>query len=1175
MSLSLQDISSQLELAMAALRLKKHDEVEAMLRPLLQAHPELHAARFYLGTSLLQQEARKEEGAEVLMPLLELEEVPASVLTNVGLYHYVADRFTEAEALFRRALLIEPDNADLHHKLACACLGQRRNPEAIYHFQQALIRKPSILESYPLLVGVLRSTGRFLEAYIWGDRWRRADGSARKADAEQGIALGTARFYEAAAAHMANLPEDDATLQFYPACLAQYMRDFPSSVAKYRHVLKLDNKIDGAHFNLSLLLLAQGELEEGWREFDHRFAKGCAVGPHGQMEPEWDGRPLNGQGILVHSEQGVGDVIQYMRFFPLIQQRGGRVIFSSYNDILALMKAGEGAELVQDVESLDLSYQWQIPLLSLGKIFANRVEDIPANVPYLFAEPQRAAAWRDKLSRDNGIKAGIVWAGNPDHGNDHNRSMMLAEWAPLAAVSGVSFYAIQKGPTVGQAECPPPYLPLLSLSDDISDFNDTAAIIEALDIVICVDTSVAHLAGALGKPVWLLLPDTADWRWIVGRDDSPWYPSMRIFRRTSSETWTEVMVRVAAALDAWCDTRQAGFNPALQAERQAFVAAAAGNWAGAEAAFAVAAQQGGFVDRLALQMARLGAQMDTPPQAWPASDRAPFLQAQLAASRLPASQLTAFWQEQQAQVPGRDTDFALLEQLHAVGEFTEAIELARRMLARAPGDWAARYLLAQCLRKTGHDELAVEEYAAVLKISPRHPEAGINRAMASNRLGKMSDALRQLQYTAMCHPYHPKVRLYLAILLFQQRQFELALTVIAAHRQRWSTDNVSGYWHGAILRQLGRYAEAVEVLSMTIPGGELDAFELQRELGNSRIALHWEAGPAQMKQLHDLAGPRREAQVEYEYGLYLLTDQRYGEGWQACEAKRRVQGSDTFTQRFSSALPLWQGEPLNGRTLLVYCEQGFGDSIQFLRYLFQFEGRCILVHQGGLAELFGACVQRPDTMLISQEAYREHPVAADCHIDLMSLPHALNTQDRLLGELVPYLRDVSGTNPFAELFTSELRPKIGLAWAGNPKHWGDHWRSIDLLKLAPLFKVESVAWYSLQKGVASNDVLLLPPDTPILNAASLSDHFYETLQVIEQLDLVITVDTAVAHLAGAMGKPVWLLLPEQADWRWGRSGERSAWYPNMRLFRQTVQGEWGEVVDRVVSALLSYEAGHA
>jgi len=1175
MSVSPQDISSLLQQAMVSLRLKKHDEVEAMLRPLLESHPDLHAARFYLGTCLLQQDARKDEGAEILMPLLALEDVPASVLINVGLYHYVGDRFTEAEELFRRALLIEPDNADLHHKLGCACLGQRRNPEAIYHFQQALIRKPSILESYPLLVGALRSTGRFVEAYIWGDRWRRADGSARKADAEQGIALGTARFYEAAAAHMANLPEDDASLQFYPACLAQYMRDFPSSVAKYRHVLKLDNKIDGAHFNLSLLLLAQGELEEGWREFDHRFAKGCAVGPHGQTEPEWDGRELNGQGILVHSEQGVGDVIQYMRFFPLIQQRGGRVIFSSYNDILALMKAGEGAELVKDVESLDLSYQWQIPLLSLGKIFANRVEDIPANVPYLFAEAQRAAAWRDKLSCDNGIKAGIVWAGNPDHGNDHNRSMMLSEWAPMAAVGGVSFYAIQKGPTAGQAECPPPFIFLRSLSDDISDFNDTAAIIDALDIVICVDTSVAHLAGALGKPVWLLLPDTADWRWIVGRDDSPWYPSMRIFRRTSSETWTDVMVRVAAALDAWCQARDSALNPALQAERRAILAATEGNWSGAEAAFAAAEKQGGCVDRLALQMARLCQQSGIQPQKWPASARVPFLRAQLAAAQLPAAQLAVFWREQQAQAPGRDRDFALLEQLHAAGEFAEAIELGRRMLERSPGDWAARYLLAQCLRKSGHDDLAEAEYAAVLKLSPRHPEAGINRAMASDRLGKLSDALRQLQYTAMCHPFHPKVRLYLAILLFQQRQFGLALTVIEAHRQRWPQDNVSCYWHGAILRQLGRFDEAVAVLSATTSGGELDAFDLQRELVYSRIALRWEDGPAQLQQLRNMAGPQRMAQVEYEYGLCLLTDHRYRDGWQACEAKRRVPGSDTFAQQFSSALPLWQGEALNGRTLLVFCEQGFGDTIQFLRYLFQIEGRCVLVFQDGLAELLSACLHRPDTLLISRNAYRAQPVPADCHIDLMSLPYVLGTEDRLMGELVPYLRDVSGANPFAEQFAAESRPKVGLSWAGNPKHLGDHWRSIDLLKLAPLFKVEQVAWYSLQKGVASNDVLLLPPDTPILNAASLSDHFYETLQVIEHLDLVITVDTAIAHLAGAMGKPVWLLLPEQADWRWGRAGERSAWYPNMRLFRQRVQGEWAEVVDRVVLALMDNGVDHA
>lgn len=1140
---------------------------ETIYRELLLKDSENKQVVFFLGTCLLQQPSRQEEGARYLETLLDDVPPQASVFINLGLYHFESRRYQQAEALFRKALQIDPDNAELHNKLACACLLLKHLISAAYHFEQTLLRNPAILSAYPALVGLLRQNGRFIDASIWTSRWLKAEPNCAMARAEHGVAFARAKFASVTEKILLSLPEEDADLLFYKAYLHQYALRPEVAIQYYRRAIEMGSDLANAHFNISLLLFAKGDFKHAWEEFDHRFSEGGVLPHHGHFEPEWDGSGLNGAGILVHSEQGIGDVIQFMRFFPLIQQRGGRVIFSSYPDVLQLMQSTEGAEVVEQIENLDLSYETQIPLLSLGKVFVRDESDIPGTVPYLFAESVKSDYWKRQFSTINGLKVGLVWAGNPDHTNDHNRSASLTDFAPLSKIGGVSYFALQKGPTAKQAVCPPEGMHLIALSDEIKDFTDTAAIISQLDLVICVDTSVAHLAGAMGKDVWLLIPDFCDWRWLDGREDSPWYPSMRVFKRLPNELWSDLLQRVADRLSQRRRELQPELGPAFQAECQALEALKVNDWSSAQDQFTLAVQQGGCAERIASEIAHgfVGRQYEG---VWPIATSALYYKTYLASGISSIEDQIAYWQSAYSETADPRAGLSLVRLLKDQARYKEAILICNEVLVRDTENWLTRYELGQCFRLSGNDSAAVQEYQQVLGVMPRHPEAGINQAMTLERLGRVSDALRQIQLTAMCNPYHPKVRLFLAILLYRLRHYDLAHVVIEEHCLRYPADTLGQFWRGAIFRQIGRSAEALEML-MLLPADYAEPFTLAREIAYSRLELEWEQGRSIYERLLKVTPDEFIATINYEYGLYLISARQSREGWRLCEARRAIEKSDTFEQQFGLSIPAWAGDPLEGRRLLVFCEQGFGDTLQFLRFLDAIEGTCILIFQDGLDELLLQYYTRPNTIFVSRNTYRESPVAADCYVNLLSFPFLLGLTTDVDSIKAPYLKRNTTENQFAQLFAPETRPKVGLVWAGNPKHSGDRWRSIPLLQLTPVFELKDFAWYSLQKEAASNDALLLPPSIGMLNAASLSNNFYETALVIENMDLIIAVDTAVAHLAAAMGKKVWLLIPQQADWRWGRSGDSTEWYTNMTIFRQSVQGNWSDVVQSVKEALVN------
>jgi hypothetical protein len=307
-----------------------------------------------------------------------------------------------------------------------------------------------------------------------------------------------------------------------------------------------------ARFDLSETLLLLGEFERGWREYRYRYSLPHSVSIERKVQaPRWNGQPIPGKTLLIHDEQGYGDTFQFMRMVARAKARSGaRVVLEVTPEVLPLARRTAGFDEITVRGSLPPAFDLHCEMMSLPMAMGLALGDLPGQVPYLSADPQRLAKWQQRLADLPRPLVALAWAGRPTHLNDANRSMTLAQLAPLAQ-PGVTFLSIQKGPAEDQVETPPAGISLVSLSSEIHDFEDTAAILSIADLLISVDSSPAHLAGALGRPVWVMLPFVPDWRWMLNRTDTPWYPQTRLFRQAAPGDWEGMMAMTATELAQW------------------------------------------------------------------------------------------------------------------------------------------------------------------------------------------------------------------------------------------------------------------------------------------------------------------------------------------------------------------------------------------------------------------------------------------------------------------------------------------------------------------------------------------------------------------------------------------------------------------------------------------------
>jgi Tfp pilus assembly protein PilF len=427
----------------------------------------------------------------------------------------------EAITVMQHVVRLRPEHAPSYFNLANALAFDGKLDEAVANYRRAIELRPNFAEAWNHLGIALRRNGQ-LEAGI---------AAARKA--------------------MELRPMFFAATNNYANALKEYGR-YEEAVEAYQRAIVIVPNSAIAHFNLGATLLTMGDFERGWPEYEWRWsAKEYRERPRAFAKPRWDGSPLAGRRIMLLAEQGFGDTIHFARYVPLVVGHGGPVMLECQPQLKRLLGRLEGIEQIIGPQDPLPDFDVQCPLLSIALLLGTTAKTVPANVPYLSAEPAMVEQWKSRMQEQapaGALKVGLAWAGNPGHYNDPTRSIALSAFAGLGRVDGTAFYSLQKGPAAKQVADAPAELRLIDLTDQIDDFADTAALIANLDLVIAVDTAVAHLAAAMGKPTWLLVAFVPDWRWMLKREDSPWYPTMRLFRQQEMNNWQTPLRRVAEAL---------------------------------------------------------------------------------------------------------------------------------------------------------------------------------------------------------------------------------------------------------------------------------------------------------------------------------------------------------------------------------------------------------------------------------------------------------------------------------------------------------------------------------------------------------------------------------------------------------------------------------------------------
>ncbi len=557
-------IEEALDIALNHHRAGRMNEAEHIYREVLALMPGNLTALNLLG-AIEQTRGHHAQAAELLHQVVQAAPNDVAALNNYGQVLRSLGRSDEALACLRRAVEVNPSDPTVQLNLGTLLVDREEPAAAAVHFRATIRTRPNDAVARTNLGFALLLSGALEEAF-----------------AELQLALRLAPNLAAARNNLAALlrhidrpdeamveakralqlvPNDPHVLNTVAACYYD-LGQARETVAYAQRAIDCAPQLPMSHRHKGMALLALGDFANGWPEYEWRGAPLMPKLPKQPASPPlWDGSPLNGRSLLVIAEQGLGDAIFMVRYAAMLaaEPYRARVLLGCSQPLLKLLRTAPGVhEIYSNPEHLP-HVDVQIPLMSLPGRLGTTPQTIPSQVPYLQADPQLAGQWRAKiLAADpaSRLRVGLTWASGMSANDSRRRTMALDTLAPLAAVEGATFFSLQKDGAAKQAAHPPAGMKLLDFTDDLHDFSDTAAMIETLDLVITVDTAACHLAGALAKSTWTMIPFVSDWRWLQGRTDTPWYPTMRLFRQTSRGDWSSVVTPIAKKLQALADEKK-------------------------------------------------------------------------------------------------------------------------------------------------------------------------------------------------------------------------------------------------------------------------------------------------------------------------------------------------------------------------------------------------------------------------------------------------------------------------------------------------------------------------------------------------------------------------------------------------------------------------------------------
>ena len=1024
---------------LALQKLERREEAMAGYQRLLALHPGHVDACFNLG-NLHRDLQQWEQAVGCYDQALANRPSHTDAYFQRGMVLLKLQRPQEALASFDRVLALDPRHLDAQWRRGNACMDLNQWDSALTCYDQVIAQKPDNAQVHAKRAEAFWHLGRIDEALQSCDQAIALKPDYVEAWCVQGAALMERNQWQAA------LPSFDQAIAIAP--------DFAD-----------------AWFNKSLALLVGGQFQQGWQLYEWRWkAEG---GQRTFAQPVWTGEEnLSGKTILLHCEQGFGDSIQFCRYAALVKQMGAKVLLGVPPKLTGILAHLEGVDEVLQHGNVLPAFDYHCPFLSLPLAFKTELHSIPNPGPYVQCSADKRSEWQQRLGDSGRPRVGLVWRGNAVHKNDRNRSLPLAEL--LAHLPpGLDYVSVQK-------ELPEADLQLLRahgirhFGEQLDDFSDTAALCDQMDLVVSVDTSVAHLAAAMGKPTWILLPYTPDWRWLLERDDSPWYPTARLYRQAERRQWAAVLQRVAQDL-------LKTFQPLL------------------------------------------------------------------------------------AQTPAVETIFQQGFQLHQQGQLAQAKAAYEQVLKQQPRHVDALHMLGAIASQSGNPSLAVELMEQAIAIHPGFAELHINRAVALTALDQHEQALASCERALALKPHSAQA---------------WCKRGLALHRLQRLDESLLSYDQAIALKP--DYAEAWSnradlLMRMCQPEQALSSCDQAIAVQPNFVNAHYNRGIALQKlQRLDEALPSFDraialqpdlAKAYVSKSMVLLLGGQFRQGWELYEWRWKGE-SGLIPRPYAQAL--WTGtENLSGKTILLHGEQGLGDSIQFVRYAKLLKQRGAIVLLGvpqAIAGLLGGA-EGVDALV---ESGKPLP-AFDCHCPLLSLPRAFGTDLHSIPNPGAYLRcNAEQRSQWSQRLGETSQLRIGLVWRGSPEHKDDHYRSVPLADLLPHLP-RGMDYVSLQKELPDADLRLLQGSGIRHYGDGLLD-FGDTAALCDLMDVVLTVDTSVAHLAAAMGKATWIMLPFGPDWRWLLERSDSPWYPTARLYRQAEPAQWQAVLERVAEDLLEFSA---
>ncbi|HEX9390194.1 MAG TPA: tetratricopeptide repeat protein [Usitatibacteraceae bacterium] len=1121
------------------------------------------------------------------------------------LHYYRGNLYSEegdaasALACYEHALSISPDVAAWHFNRGVALQDLKRHEEALASYGQAIRLQPDYADAYNNSGSALFNLKRYEDALISFVRAIQLRPDFVSALNNHGYTLKALGRPEAALLSYGKalqLQPDNTDALNNRGIALQELHRHEEALMSYGRASEIKPNFDQAYFNESLCRLQLGDFISGWQKYEWRERDPYLIEfKLKNKQPLWLGKePLLGKTILLQSEQGLGDTIQFCRYAKYVAAMGATVLLEVQAPLKSILgDLGGVTQLLARGETVP-KFDYHCPLLSLPLALHTRLDTIPADVPYLRSDPERVRQWAARLGHKTRPRVGLVWSGRIDHENDRNRSIPLGKFSAITS-DRAQFVSLQKEFRAADKAVLEKHGGIEEFSTSLLDFADTAALVDLMDIVVTVDTSVAHLAGALGKPTWLLLPFNPDFRWLLGRDDSPWYPSAKLFRQPRLGDWDSVLDAVGKALrvafmgqaeynltntapqaepakltqdeDAYTSPLKRGDEYLKSGEYEAAVAnyraALAINANDATAYIGlgrVAIEQGDHEDAVRFINNALSA---NPPNA-----NAHYLLGTVFHAQLKLDEAIKQFEKALSLQPDfapvygalcyayfqsgqRDKAKEILAQgiaLHPEfadlyffrgnlyvedGDHANAVPCYQRAVSIASDIATWHFNLGFALQSINQHKEALLSYDRVIELQPDYPNVHNNRASAFLFLNRHEDALSSLNEALKFAPDSADALNNRGFALINLKRPEEALASIdlaLVHRPDYAEAHNN---RGLVLHETGRYEDALISFERAI--------QLKPDYGQAR----------------------------FNESLGLLLTGNFAAGWQKYESRDhewRERDPYLIEFRVKSKQPLWLGkESLLGKTILLQSEQGLGDTVQFCRYAKRVAamGATVLLEvQPALKSILG------DLEGVTQLLARGEPIPRfDYHCPLLSLPLALRTRLDTIPAGAPYLHsDPERIRQWAVKLGHKTRPRVGLVWSGNQDHKNDRNRSIPLASFNRIVS-DRAQFVCLQVEVRQSDKVALDARGDILFVGNAIKDFADTAALIELMDIVVTVDTSVAHLAGALGKPTWLLIPFTPDFRWMLYRSDSPWYPTVKLFRQPQFADWDSVLETVANEL--------